>query len=120
MLVNLYKSLVYSVNGLMQTYKKELSFRMEAWAGALFIIFGHFVWPLKSWEIILLILSYVLILMAELINTAIEAVWKIAHPDFHETVGFSKDAASAAVFLAICFSVAAAVIIVASRLNYLS
>ena len=66
-----------------------------------------------------LILSYLLILITELINTAIEAIWKIAHPEFHETVGFSKDAASAAVFLAICFSVATALIIIASRLNWL-
>lgn len=119
MLTKLIKSFVYSVKGLTQTYQKELSFRLEVWAGALFVIFGYAVWPLKSWEIIFLILSYLLILVAELLNTAIEAIWKIAHPDFHETVGFSKDAASAAVFLAICFSVAVAVIIVLSHFNFL-
>ena len=119
MLTKLFKSLVYSVKGLVETYKKELSFRLEVWAGTLFIIFAYLFWPLKSWELLFLILSYLLILITELINTAIEAVWKIAHPDFHETVGFSKDAASAAVFLAICFSIAVTAIIIASRLNWL-
>ena len=118
MLTKLIKSFVYSIKGLTQAYQKELSFRLEVWAGGLFLLFGYLVWPLKSWEIIFLILSYLLILITELINTAVEAIWKIAHPEFHETVGFSKDAASAAVFLAICFSVALALIIIASRLNY--
>ena len=118
MLTKLIKSLIYSVKGLIQTYQKEFSFHLEVWAGALFVVFGYILWPLKPWEIIFLILSYLLILITELINTTIETIWEIAHPDFHETVGFSKDAASAAVFLAILFSIATAVTMVASRLNY--
>ena len=119
MLLKLYKGLVYSANGLLQTYQKELSFRLEVWAGILFVVFAYLFWPLKSWELIFLILSYFLILLTELINTAIEAIWKIAHPDFHETVGFSKDAASAAVFLAIIISVTIAIIIILNRLNFI-
>jgi len=76
---------------------------MEVWSGSLYVLFGYWFWPLLRWEILLLALSFLLILMAELVNTAIERALERLHPERHELIGLSKDAASAAVFVAILF-----------------
>ncbi len=49
-------------------------------------------------------LAFALILIAELLNTALERAWERLHPEHHELVGASKDIASASVFIAVIFA----------------
>ena len=84
--------------GLRAAWRHEASFRLE---GYLFVIF----FPLGLWlghggvEKALLVGSLVLVLSAELLNSAIEAVVDKASPEFHELAGRAKDMGSAAVLL---------------------
>ena len=110
------KSFFYSINGLLAAYQKDQSFRLEVWASSLFLVFGYFVWPLREIEILFLMLGFCLILISELFNTAFERMLERIHPARHEIIGEGKDIASAAVFVAILFTLAVAVSIVWARI----
>lgn len=88
----------WSMMGLRAAWRHEASFRLE---GYLFVIF----FPLGLWighgpiEKALLTGSLFLVLSAELLNSAVEAIVDKASPEFHELAGRAKDMGSAAVLL---------------------
>ncbi len=88
----------WSMMGLRAAWRHEASFRLE---GYLFVI----LFPLGLWlgrdgvEKAILVGSLVLVLSAELLNSAIEAIVDKASPEFHELAGRAKDMGSAAVLL---------------------
>ena len=92
------KALIWSWKGLRAGWTYEASFRLEVY---LCIIF----FPLGLWlgrggvEKALLCGSLLLVLSAELLNSAIEAVVDKVSPEFNELAGRAKDMGSAAVFL---------------------
>lgn len=92
------RALKWSINGLRAAWRHEASFRLEAY---LFVV----LFPLGLWlgrgavEKALLCGSLVLVLAAELLNSAIEAIVDKASPEFHELAGRAKDMGSAAVLL---------------------
>ena len=94
----IYKALIWSYKGLRAGWTFEASFRLEVY---LFIIF----FPLGLWfghgavEKAMLCGSLFLVLSAELLNSAVEAVVDKVSPEFHELAGRAKDMGSAAVFL---------------------
>ncbi|MBS0590059.1 MAG: diacylglycerol kinase [Proteobacteria bacterium] len=94
----IYKALKWSLNGLRASWVYEASFRLEVYLSiALF--------PLGLWlghgavEKAMLVGSLVLVLAAEILNSAIEAVVDKTTPEFHELAGRAKDMGSAAVFV---------------------
>jgi diacylglycerol kinase (ATP) len=94
----IWRALQWSMKGLRAAWRHEASFRLE---GYLFVIF----FPLGLWlganaiEKAILAGSLVLVLSAELLNSAIEAIVDKASPEFHELAGRAKDMGSAAVLL---------------------
>jgi diacylglycerol kinase (ATP) len=90
----------YSMDGLRAAYAHEAAFRQEIWLAAVLI-------PLALWlhagalGRALMIASVLLVLIVELLNSAIEAVVDLASPDVHPLAKRAKDAGSAAVFLAL-------------------
>lgn len=90
----------YSWLGLKATYRHEAAFRQEL--GLLCVLF-----PLALWlgegglEYALLIGSCLLVLIVELLNSAIEAVVDRIGSEHHELSGRAKDIGSAAVFVAL-------------------
>ena len=94
----IYKALIWSFKGLHAGWTFEASFRLEVYV--CIILF-----PLGLWighgavEKALLSGSLLLVLSAELLNSAVEAVVDKVSPEFHELAGRAKDMGSAAVFL---------------------
>jgi diacylglycerol kinase (ATP) len=92
------RAFTWSMNGLRAAWRHEASFRLE---GYLFIV----LFPLGLWlgrgplEKALLAGSLLLVLSAELLNSAVEAVVDKVSPEFHELAGRAKDMGSAAVLL---------------------
>ncbi|MCB1582497.1 MAG: diacylglycerol kinase, partial [Xanthomonadales bacterium] len=94
-----YRAFQWSMKGLKSTYQAEASFRMEIYLCIILI-------PLAFWlantpvELILLIGSCLLVLLIEIINSAIEAVVDlVCGKERHELAGRAKDMGSAAVFM---------------------
>jgi len=90
----------YSWLGLSAAYRGEAAFRQELWLVLLLA-------PLGFWlgdggvEKALLLGSLLIVLIVELLNSAIEAVVDRFGDEWHELAGMAKDMGSAAVLLAL-------------------
>ena len=122
-MLSLIKKLVSSFalasGGLREAYRRDLSFRMEVWAGSILVVFGYVLWPMSGAELLFLFLAFSLILVAELINTALESALERLHPEEHELIGRSKDIASAAVFITVIFALITIAVIILDRTGLL-
>ncbi|MEK9175357.1 MAG: diacylglycerol kinase [Patescibacteria group bacterium] len=94
----------HSFHGLRYAYKREFSFQIEIWAGLVLVAVGYVAWPLRTYEFLFLVFSYIFILALELFNTALEQSLERLHPEAHELIGRSKDLASASVLMGIIFA----------------
>jgi diacylglycerol kinase (ATP) len=98
-LKRLLNAAIFSWQGFRAAFRYEEAFRQEVFILIIAI-------PLALWlgdsniEKILLIGSIVLLMMVELLNSAIEAVVDLISDEWSELAGRAKDMGSAAVFLA--------------------
>ena len=92
------KAALWSLQGVAAAWLHESSFRLEV---CLFVVLAPLGWWLGQTPVeqVLLIGSMVLVLSAELLNSAVEAVIERYGAQFHELSGRAKDMASAAVFV---------------------
>ena len=94
------KAFGYSFDGLKSAFVKEESIRLETMALILLVLVLIFVpWPL--WKKAGLTATFLLIPLAELLNSALEDLCDLVSPDFHPLIKSAKDKGSAAVLLAI-------------------
>ena len=96
----LIKATGYSLKGLAAAFRYETAFQQEVALSFVLI-------PLALWlgdtgvEKALLFMSWVLVLIFELVNSAVEAVVDRIGPEHHELSGRAKDVASATVMIAL-------------------
>jgi len=111
----LWNAFRWSMQGLRAAWRHEASFRLEAMLAVVLI-------PLGLWlgdggvEKLLLVLAPMLVLSAELLNSAIEAVIDKVSPEFNELAGRAKDMGSAAVFVLLVLVVLSWALILRPRL----
>jgi diacylglycerol kinase (ATP) len=95
---NFFASVRYGIDGFLAAFKHEPSFRED-------LIFALLLVPLAIWlpvnavSTAVMIASLILILIVELLNSAIEWVIDYIRPEIHPLAKRIKDMASAAVFL---------------------
>ncbi|MGE0798106.1 MAG: diacylglycerol kinase [Lautropia sp.] len=90
---------VYSLRGLGAAFRHEAAFRQELAAGIVLLPLA--LWLPRSWAgTIALIAALLLILLVELLNSAIEAVADAVSLELRPLLGRAKDIGSAAVMLA--------------------
>ena len=90
----------YSWSGLRQCWNHEAAFRQELLLCLLLFPLSFYVTPDLA-ESALLIASLILVLLMELVNSAVEAVVDRIGPEHHDLSGRAKDIGSAAVFIAL-------------------
>lgn len=99
-IIRIIKAFGYSVQGVRAVFATEAAFRQELALCAALL-------PVALWlevsavERALLIASLLLVLIVELLNSAIEALVDRVGTDHHELSGKAKDAGSAAVLVAL-------------------
>lgn len=99
------KATYYSYRGIVAAFQHEAAFRQELFLALVLIPLALWL-PVSLVECILLILVLGLVLIAELVNSAIEAVVDRVGLERNELAGRAKDLGSAAVFVALllcCF-----------------
>ena len=105
---------IWSMKGLRAAWRHEASFRLEASIAVVAL-------PLGLWlgdgalEKIALITAPLLVLSAELLNSAIEAVVDKVSPEFNELAGRAKDMGSAAVFVLLVLTAVTWALVLAPR-----
>ena len=99
-ILHVWKALHYSADGLIATFRNETAFRLELTMAVVLIPIA-LVLPLKGMEKVMLIGSVLLVLVVELLNTAVESVVDRVSEETHHLSKRAKDAGSAAVFISL-------------------
>ena len=90
----------YSLAGISAAFKREEAFRIEVVLFVLLTPVGIYLGETAT-EKVLLIASLILVLLIELINTAIEAVVDRFGREYHDLAKIAKDSGSAAVAISL-------------------
>jgi len=94
---------VYASAGIRAAARHEAAFRQEAIVACVLVPLAFWV-PVGALERVALVGVVVLVLVAELVNSAIEAVVDRIGPEFHELSGRAKDMGSGAVLVCLLFA----------------
>lgn len=103
-LARIFRAMICSKTGIIAAFRNEAAFRQE-------VILCVFLLPLALWlggtnvERALLAGTLFIVLIVELLNTAVEVVVDRISADRHELSGLAKDLGSAAVSMAILLTV---------------
>jgi diacylglycerol kinase (ATP) len=90
----------YSAAGLRAAYRGESAFRQEIWLAVVLVPFAF--WLGRGWlEVSVLIGSVALVLIVELLNSAVEATVDRISFELHDLSKVAKDFGSAAVMLSL-------------------
>ncbi|MCL1144800.1 diacylglycerol kinase [Shewanella marinintestina] len=92
----------FSIQGLKLAWKNEAAFRQEVTLAVIMLPIALLI-DASTVERVLLILGLFMVLIVELINSAIEAVVDRISDEHHPLSGRAKDIASAAVFMSLAF-----------------
>ena len=91
---------VYSAQGFKTCYRSEEAFRLEVWLAVLLLPLGYILGE-SAIERVVLIVPIFIVLIVEMLNSAIEAVVDRVGTEHHELSGYAKDAGSAAVAISL-------------------
>jgi diacylglycerol kinase (ATP) len=112
-IIRIIRASVYSWQGLCAAWRHEAAFRQEVVLAVVMIPLGLYLGD-NGVEKALLIGSVLLVLLVEIINSAVEAVVDRFGDEQHELSGRAKDMASAAVALAIALMAAVWILVLFS------
>ncbi len=98
-----FKALKCSMQGISAGLKHESALRQEVALACFFVPYGLWLGEGMTQKMFLMLLV-VLVLVVELLNSAVEAVVDRVGLDHHELSGRAKDLGSAAVFLCLVFT----------------
>ena len=98
-IVNRLKSVGYAFKGAVLLLKTEASIKIQ-FVVAVLVTLAGFYFNISSTEWIVQILAIGLVMSMEGLNTAIESIADFIHPEHNPKIGFVKDIAAGAVFIA--------------------
>ena len=104
------KSFKHASDGLRYAVSYERNFQIEL-VIALFVLALIFIFKVKNWEAIVLILMVMWVLITELTNTVVERVVDILKPRIHPYARLIKDIMAAVVLISVVVAIFVGVII---------
>ena len=104
------RSLGHALDGIRYAVSHEKNFRIELLVGFM-VLFLIFVFKVKNWEAIILILMMMWVFISELTNTVLERVVDILKPRIHPYARLIKDLMAAVVLISAVVSVIVGIII---------
>ena len=117
-MLRLLKATLNSWHGLRAAARTEVAFRQELIA-LILAVPAVFLVATDTWRRVSLIAVIVLLMIVELINTALEKLADHVTPHHHDTIGRIKDMGSAAVGLSMLLAGAVRLVALAERLGLL-
>lgn len=103
-----WRRVLFACAGIRVAFQRESSFRIQSVAALLVVLVSVVLQPDAIW-IAIMMLCVALVLGAELINTALEALADGLHPDHADFIRIAKDCAAGAVLI---FSISSVVVFV--------
>ena len=95
-----FNAMRYSAAGLRAALRHEAAFRQELLLGVPLLVAAPFLAP-GRWQLLVMVASVMLVLIVELLNSAVEALADAISAEHHPLLGRAKDLGSAAVMLAL-------------------
>ncbi len=100
----------FAAQGFISMLREEANFRIQLSVLTIILVLG-FIYKISSHEWIHILLVSGFVIMAEILNSAVERIADVLSPDFNEAIGKIKDICAAAVLVAACVSVVTGLII---------
>lgn len=107
---------MYALEGIKEAFSNEPNFRIHVVITLLITIAG-FYFKISQPEWLVLILTITIVVVLELVNTAIEAVVDIASPKFSKLAKVAKDVSAAAVLISSLAALAIGLLIFFPKLS---
>jgi undecaprenol kinase/diacylglycerol kinase (ATP) len=104
------QSFGYAIKGILIVLEEQLNFTIHL-SVLLLVLVAGFYFKIEKWEWLAVILCSALVLVTEMLNSAIEYLVDFISPEFHVQAGKIKDVAAGAVLLASFFSAVVGVLI---------
>ncbi len=101
---HLFKNTQYALEGFLHAFKTESSFKLELLAGV-FIIPAIFLFDISMVSQLILLVTFFLILIVELLNSAVENVVDLVTKEIHPLAKNAKDIGATAVMFSITLHV---------------
>jgi diacylglycerol kinase len=98
MLTKIYRSFVFAKNGLQTTWREEQNFRIELLAATIVVFFLVF-FKFTFIESVSCLIAIMIVLTAEIVNTAIEDLCNKIEPQHDPIIGKIKDLMAAFVLI---------------------
>lgn len=118
MLLRYLRRFPHPLHGLFRSFVTDFSFRTQVYLGLVVLGSVAYWWqPLSKTELLFLVLGWLLVLITELQNSALEHALDQLHPGKSEAIGRSKDISAAAVLLAGLFLLLVVLLLGADRLD---
>lgn len=109
------KSLSYAIKGLFEVFRTQRNFKIQS-TFAIIALTLSFVLNLEEIQILWITLAISMVLILETINTLVEKLMDLLHPNYNPIVGIIKDLGAAAVLIAATFSIVVAVVVFGGRI----
>jgi diacylglycerol kinase (ATP) len=92
------RSANYAIEGILHGAKTQRHLRYHFFSAA-FVLFLSYILGLSKSDFVIISLAVILVLSAEMLNTAVEAVVDLLSPQYSEKARIAKDIAAGAVFI---------------------
>ena len=99
-----FRGFIYAGQGLRYAFRTQVNFRFHVLAAVSAVILG-FLTNISISEWIWICSAILVVLIVELLNTAIEVLVDLVSPDYHPKAGIIKDVSAGAVLLTALFAV---------------
>jgi diacylglycerol kinase len=104
------KSFIHAFRGIYKVIRSEKNFRIHLLA-ILLVNFAGFYFSISKTEWIVIVLAIIVVVVSEMINSAIEYLSDYASPQYNETIKNVKDISAGSVLLAAIGSLVIGIII---------
>ena len=107
---DLLNSFKCAIKGIRYIFEHERNFRIHSIVGLFVLVFSVII-GLGRIDFCIILLTIALVLITEMVNSAIEYTWDKLEPNHHPVVAIIKDAVAGAVFVAVSFAVLVGILI---------
>jgi diacylglycerol kinase (ATP) len=107
---NVLKPIVTAIDGVVYAFKTQRHMRVHLYTVVVIILIGFFM-DLRLREMIVLLFMISFVVVAEMFNSAIEAVVDLAHPEYDPLAKFAKDMAAGGVLITTVTAVVVALLL---------
>ena len=115
----IFDSFNYAFEGIIYTLKTQRNMRIH-FVIAVLVLFGSIFFELSKVETLILFITIALVIVAEMINTSIEAAIDLITDKYHELAKIAKNVAAGAVLISAVNSIIVAYIIFFDKLDSIS